>query len=102
MIINRYFTWATLLALFGATVMVDETRRILINFTEADAAKEWMNVNDGVVGGVSEGEFKITEQKTLEFVGKLSLENNGGFASVRTRPKGLGLARGIVKLQKRS
>lgn len=100
MIINRYFVLAPLLVLFGSTVMVDETRRILFNFTEADAAKEWMNVNDGVMGGVSEGKFKITENKTLEFFGKLSLENNGGFASVRTRPKNLGLVKGDVLIAK--
>jgi hypothetical protein len=39
------------------------------------------------MGGVSEGKFKITDKKTMEFFGTLSLENNGGFASVRTRPR---------------
>jgi monofunctional biosynthetic peptidoglycan transglycosylase len=38
------------------------------------------------MGGVSDGRFRITEDKTLEFFGTLSLENNGGFASVRTKP----------------
>jgi monofunctional biosynthetic peptidoglycan transglycosylase len=32
----------------------------------------------------------------MEFYGTLSLENNGGFASVRSRPKKLGLADGEV------
>jgi monofunctional biosynthetic peptidoglycan transglycosylase len=38
----------------------------------------------------------------MEFYGNLSLENNGGFASVRTNPKDLGLAKGdalIVKIR---
>ena len=68
------------------------TRQLLFAFTRADSAMEWQSVNDGVMGGVSEGKFKTTERKkTLEFFGKLSLENNGGFASVRQqRPKSLG------------
>jgi len=39
-----------------------------------------------VMGGVSDGQFRITSENTLEFFGTLSLENNGGFASVRTKP----------------
>ncbi len=76
--------------------MAEETPRTLFDFSGADAAKEWQTVNDGVMGGVSEGKFKITDEKTLEFCGSLSLENNGGFASVRSKAKKLGLAKGDV------
>jgi uncharacterized surface protein with fasciclin (FAS1) repeats len=48
-------------------------------------------VNDGVMGGVSKGGFKRTEQGTLLFTGDLSLENRGGFASIRMKPSALGL-----------
>lgn len=74
--------------------MADDKPQPLLDFTGADAAKEWQAVNDGVMGGVSEGKFKITDKKTLEFFGTLSLENNGGFASVRTKAKKLGLEKG--------
>ena len=57
-------------------------------------------MNDGVMGGVSEGKFKITEKKTLEFFGTLSLKNNGGFASVRTKAKKLGLEKGDTLVAK--
>ena len=40
--------------------------------------------------------MKTTEKKTLEFYGTLSLENNGGFASVRTKAKKLGLEKDDV------
>ena len=85
---------ALLLLFLGASVMADDTLRVLFEFTGADAAKEWQTVNDGVMGGVSEGKFKITDAKTLEFFGNLSLDNNGGFASVRTKAKKLGLVPG--------
>ena len=37
------------------------------------------------MGGVSEGKFKIkiTDMKSLEFFGTLSLKNNGGFVILR-------------------
>jgi uncharacterized surface protein with fasciclin (FAS1) repeats len=43
------------------------------------------------MGGVSEGGFRITDDQTLEFSGNISLENRGGFASIRTRPADLNL-----------
>ncbi len=89
-----------LLILMGSFVMAEDTPQTLFDFTGADAVKEWQNINDGVMGGISEGKFKITEKKTLEFFGKLSLDNNGGFASVRTKAKKLGLAKGDTLVAK--
>lgn len=91
-----------LLILMGSFVMAEDTLIPLFDFTEADAAKQWQTVNDGVMGGVSEGKFKITDAKTMEFFGTLSLENNGGFASVRTKAKKLSLEKGdtlVVKVR---
>jgi hypothetical protein len=42
----------------------------------------WRSVNDGVMGGLSAGGM-VQSDEDLKFVGKLSLENNGGFSSVR-------------------
>ena len=44
----------------------------------------WRAVNDGVMGGVSRGGIQRTNENTGLFSGILSLDNNGGFASVRT------------------
>lgn len=76
--------------------MADDSPPTLFEFTGNAAATDWQAVNDGVMGGVSEGRFRITGRKTLEFFGTLSLENSGGFASVRSRPKKLGLGKGDV------
>jgi NADH dehydrogenase [ubiquinone] 1 alpha subcomplex assembly factor 1 len=75
-------------------LMADEKDRILFKFDNPEAAKPWQTVNDGVMGGRSSGRFKINEEKNMEFFGTLSLENNGGFASVRARGIGLGLEKG--------
>lgn len=71
-----------------------ETLRPLLDFAGPDATGRWQAVNDGVMGGVSKGRFRITDAATLEFTGTLSLENNGGFASVRTRPRKLAIDSG--------
>jgi monofunctional biosynthetic peptidoglycan transglycosylase len=75
-----------ILMFFMGQVAAPEALRPLFDFAGPDAAQKWQSVNDGVMGGVSDGRFRLTEAKTLEFFGRLSLENNGGFASVRTRP----------------
>ena len=85
------------LLMFSLTVsplLADDNDRILFSFDKDDAAKSWTTVNDGVMGGRSDGRFKLNEDKKLEFFGTLSLENNGGFASVRVRGANLGLEKG--------
>lgn len=82
------------LLLMGILSAADDSTRMLFDFNADDAAQQWQTVNDGVMGGRSEGRFNITDSKTMQFFGNLSLENNGGFASVRTRPTKLNLADG--------
>ena len=54
----------------------------LLDFGD-DERVAWSVVNDGVMGGVSRGGIRRTDNGTGVFSGTLSLENNGGFASVR-------------------
>jgi len=42
----------------------------------------WRSINDGVMGGLSAGGMSQSDEG-LKFSGNLSLENNGGFSSVR-------------------
>ncbi len=85
-----------LLLISGASAMAgdDPHARLLFAFDQPESAKAWQTVNDGVMGGRSDGRFKINKAGNMEFSGTLSLENNGGFASVRSRGRDLGLAAG--------
>lgn len=83
-----------LLTVILMQAVAEEALEPLLDFTRPDAAQQWQAVNDGVMGGVSEGRFRVTPDKTMEFFGRLSLENNGGFASVRTKPAALGIEAG--------
>lgn len=64
---------------------VGETMNISGNLFDfgTDDRTEWIVVNDGVMGGRSRSALQPTEQETGIFAGVLSLENRGGFASVR-------------------
>ena len=52
----------------------------------------WYVVNDNVMGGVSQGGWMASEDEVGVFAGRLSLRNNGGFSSVRTRVSRAALA----------
>ncbi len=73
---------------------VSDTEPGLLRFGRGNIKKQWVTVNDGVMGGVSEGKVRFTQDETLEFYGNLSLRNNGGFASVRSVPQDLGFEDG--------
>lgn len=55
----------------------------LIQFEGNASEPKWIAVNDGVMGGLSRGGPQLKDG-SLHFTGTLSLENNGGFSSVRT------------------
>ena len=56
---------------------------VLFDFTSDEGQTGWTIVNDNVMGGRSRSSFSISDQGTGIFKGTVSLENNGGFCSVR-------------------
>ncbi len=69
----------SLVALLVATILLD--------FDDAADAALWRPVDDVVMGGVSSSSFDRAEPGVARFSGTVSLENSGGFASVRTPPR---------------
>ena len=65
--------------------------KTLFDFQNATNAAAWQVVNDDVMGGESTSRFSVTNG-LASFQGKVSLENNGGFASVRSAPASHNLA----------
>jgi hypothetical protein len=61
------------------------TDKTLFDFSSATNAAAWQIVNDDVMGGVSRSGLRLTNGVAV-FQGDVSLENNGGFASVRSLP----------------
>jgi hypothetical protein len=58
---------------------------MLIDFTNIEESQRWMAINDDVMGGISQSRIELSPTATALFSGHLSLENNGGFASIRRR-----------------
>jgi monofunctional biosynthetic peptidoglycan transglycosylase len=79
-------------ATMGTPAMKPNEHRVVFDFDDRDTNREWTSVNDDVMGGLSKGASRITEKGTLEFTGTVSLDNNGGFASIRSLPEWLDLS----------
>ena len=58
----------------------------LLNSSLMKTEKQWRIVNDGVMGGLSSSKVIVKDDK-ITFSGNVSLENNGGFASLRSQIK---------------
>ena len=58
----------------------------LFDFNNESSLRNWAIVDDVVMGGRSNGNFRINEEGNGEFFGTVSTENYGGFSSVRYFP----------------
>jgi NADH dehydrogenase [ubiquinone] 1 alpha subcomplex assembly factor 1 len=65
--------------------------RVLFDFTDPNATNAWRAIDDRVMGGVSRSTLRQDPAGHAVFEGTLSLERNGGFASVRSSPEERGL-----------
>ena len=57
--------------------------QLIFDFNHNSNITDWKIVDDVVMGGRSNGKFKIDSYGNGVFSGDVSLENNGGFSSVR-------------------
>ncbi|MGZ8225479.1 MAG: CIA30 family protein [Methylococcaceae bacterium] len=73
---------------------------MLIDFTNAEECHRWIAINDEVMGGISQSRMELTALQTGLFIGQLSLENNGGFASIRRRLDNVDLKAGAGVIMK--
>lgn len=76
-------TWACLAITMNADAA---SEKILFAFQGNTNSPVWQIVNDDVMGGVSTSRFQVLTNGVAVFSGVVSLENNGGFASVRSSP----------------
>jgi len=65
--------------------LIAGAQQSVAEFATGESEKlDWRIVDDGVMGGLSSGKCEIGKDGMLRFFGTLSLENNGGFSSLRT------------------
>ncbi len=58
---------------------------IIYDFQKDVSTVNWQIVDDGVMGGLSQGKLKLDEEGHGVYSGTVSTENNGGFSSLRYR-----------------
>lgn len=79
-----------------------KTPGLVFEFGEDSNTMDWYIVNDGVMGGLSQSKVEYTAE-SLKFSGRVSLENNGGFASIRSPFRAFDLSQfETVKIKYRS
>ena len=82
---NLYKTFLAT-TLIGISTSFSSEEEVLTKFDSSnDKISNWQIVDDGVMGGLSKGKFKISDKNYLIFNGNLSLKNNGGFSSIRSQ-----------------
>lgn len=64
----------------------------LFDFGDPLAVRDWFAIDDRVMGGVSRSRLRHDPAGHAVFEGTVSLERNGGFASIRCAPAARGLA----------
>ncbi len=78
---------ALLCACLAITLKADSaSNKMIFDFQASTNSTNWQVVNDDVMGGVSTSQFQLLTNGGAIFSGVVSLENNGGFASVRSNP----------------
>ena len=64
----------------------EKNEPVIFDFRQGTDLELWDNVDDVVMGGVSRSTMRFEDGRAV-FAGTVSLEDRGGFASVRSRPK---------------
>lgn len=64
------------------TIMPQDHSSLIYDFTQHDNKNQWFIVDDGVMGGLSQGNININSDGNGVFQGYVTTENNGGFSSV--------------------
>lgn len=81
-----FFCWILFTSAYGLAASPASWRgQSVSEFTPSENQKfSWQIVNDGVMGGLSKGNVEHTDENIMHFWGTLSLDNNGGFSTVRS------------------
>lgn len=70
-----------------------DTTWLLFDFRDPAVVAEWHAIDDRVMGGVSSSRLRYDPAGHAVFEGNVSLERNGGFASIRSTPADRGKPR---------
>jgi len=78
---RRYLYGMKLFTTIAMAILVQS--QLIFDFNHTAPVNDWVVVDDAVMGGRSTGQFKIDSEGHGVYSGNVSLENNGGFSSLR-------------------
>jgi len=78
---RRYLYGMKLFTTIAMAILVQS--QLIFDFNHTAPVNDWTVVDDVVMGGRSTGQFKIDSEGHGVYSGNVSLENNGGFSSLR-------------------
>lgn len=64
-------------------ILYQDTSPVLFNGADTNSFYNWFVVDDGVMGGLSQGSLTLNDAGNIQYTGTVRLENNGGFSSIR-------------------
>ncbi|MEM1340015.1 MAG: CIA30 family protein [Bacteroidota bacterium] len=73
---------ASILMIIGLVSLLS-MNNIKFDFGSDKDGRDWEILNDGVMGGLSKGKLEL-DKNSIKFTGKASLDNYGGFTSVKS------------------
>ncbi len=74
-----------MLFIFLFILLNTTTPSIIYDFQKEVSTTNWRVVDDGVMGGLSQGKLEVDDEGNGVYSGTVSTENNGGFSSLRYR-----------------
>ena len=69
--------------LFTYLIYFTSDPMVLSTFAKAEELNNWYVVDDGVMGGLSQGNLAYNDEGYAMYSGDISLDNYGGFSSIR-------------------
>ena len=64
--------------------MINPSGKLVLDFTAGSQDIQWEAIDDRIMGGCSQSRPEYLRGTGLRFSGTVSLDNNGGFASIRS------------------
>jgi hypothetical protein len=70
------------LLLLYMSLLYQDISPVLFNSANSNTLSSWFVVDDGVMGGLSQGSIALNEEGNIIYTGVVRIENNGGFSSI--------------------
>lgn len=72
-----------ILLLLLMSLLNQDISPVLFSGSKTNTLSSWFVIDDGVMGGLSQGSITLNEEGNISYTGVVRLDNNGGFSSIQ-------------------